>query len=708
MGETGKMRGRQIRGSRHLNHNAGYTGRNQALMSQETSRTASAAEPLRRDLANAIRALSMDAVQAANSGHPGAPMGMADIAEVLWNDYLKHNPGNPGWADRDRFVLSNGHGSMLLYSLLHLCGYPLSMDEIRNFRQFGYRTAGHPEREPELGIETTTGPLGQGISNAVGMALAEKMLAAQFNRPGFDVVDHRTWVFTGDGCLMEGISHEACSLAGTLKLGKLICLYDDNGISIDGEVDAWFSDDTAARFRAYGWQVIDSVDGHDSKAVAAAIEAALADTARPSLICCKTVIGFGAPNKQGTASTHGAPLGDEEIAASRKALGWPHAAFEIPADIAAAWDARAKGAAAEQAWNDLFARYELEHPELAAEFLRRQHSTLPDNWPEYADEKIAEIDAGAAKMATRQASLLALNAFAPALPELAGGSADLTGSNLTKHAGSVAVTGDDAAGNYLYFGVREFGMSAICNGLGLHGGILPYSGTFLTFSDYARNALRMAALMELQNIFVYTHDSIGLGEDGPTHQPVEHVASLRIMPNMQVWRPCDTVETAVAWRAAIERRDGPTSLVLTRQGLPHQVRSRAQRDAIARGGYVLSDAEGTPDLIIIATGSEVALSQDAAAALREKGHQVRVVSMPCVELFDQQPADYREQVLPAGVSRRLAIEAGVTEGWWRFVGPAGRIIGMDTFGQSAPAPELFEHYGFSVANVVGVATELLG
>ncbi|ANO52217.1 transketolase [Woeseia oceani] len=665
------------------------------------------ARPARRDLANAIRALSMDAVQAANSGHPGAPMGMADIAEVLWNDYLRHNPANPEWVDRDRFVLSNGHGSMLLYSLLHLTGYPLSMDEIRNFRQFGYRTAGHPEREAELGIETTTGPLGQGISNAVGMALAEKMLAAEFNRPGFEIVDHKTWVFTGDGCLMEGISHEVCSLAGTLKLGKLICLYDDNGISIDGEVAAWFSDDTAARFRAYGWQVIDNVDGHDSDALNAAIAEAVADEERPTIICCKTVIGFGSPNKQGTASTHGAPLGADEIAATREALGWQYPPFEIPQEIANAWDGRDKGAASEQAWNDLFARYELEFPELAAEFLRRKHGALPESWNEFAAGKIAEIDTAGAKMATRQASLLALNAFAPALPELIGGSADLTGSNLTKHDGSRPVSGDDASGNYLYFGVREFGMSAICNGMALHGSFIPYSGTFLTFSDYARNALRMAALMELQNIFVYTHDSIGLGEDGPTHQPVEHVASLRIMPNMRVWRPCDTVETAVAWRDAIERRNGPVSLVLTRQGLPHQARSVAQRDNIARGGYVLRDSDGTPELILIATGSEVALAVESAAVLSDSGVKVRVVSMPCVELFDQQTADYRESVLPAAVSARVAIEAGVTEGWWRFVGTSGRVVGMDTFGQSAPAEKLFEHYGFSVDNVVSVTRELL-
>ncbi len=507
----------------------------------------------------------MDAVQAANSGHPGAPMGMADIAEVLWNDYLKHNPANPDWADRDRFVLSNGHGSMLVYSLLHLTGYDLSMDEIRNFRQLGYRTAGHPEFEPGLGVETTTGPLGQGITNAVGMALAEKMLAEQFNRDGFDVVDHKTWVFLGDGCLMEGISHEACSLAGTLRLGKLIAFYDDNNISIDGEVDGWFTDDTVRRFEAYGWQVIADVDGHDSASIAAAIDEALADTGRPSLICCKTVIGFGAPNKQGTAATHGAPLGEDEIAAARKELGWDAPPFEVPADIAAAWDGRARGAAEEQAWRKLYAGYEKHYPEQAAEFNRRMLGELPADWSEFAAQAIAEIDAAGANMATRKASLVALNAFAPVLPELVGGSADLTGSNLTKHDGSAVITGEDASGNYVYFGVREFGMSAICNGLALHGGFIPYSGTFLTFSDYARNAVRMAALMQAQNIFIYTHDSIGLGEDGPTHQPVEHTASLRIMPNMRVWRPCDAVETAAAWRDAIERRDGPTSLVLTRQ-----------------------------------------------------------------------------------------------------------------------------------------------
>ena len=649
----------------------------------------------------------MDAVQAANSGHPGAPMGMADIAEVLWNDYLKHSPGNPHWVDRDRFVLSNGHGSMLLYSLLHLTGYDLSIDEIRNFRQLGYRTAGHPEYEPDLAIETTTGPLGQGIANAVGMALTEKMLAAQFNQPGHDIVDHKTWVFLGDGCLMEGISHEACSLAGTLRLGKLIAIYDDNNISIDGEVGGWFTDDTPKRFEAYGWQVIADVDGHDSASIAAAIDAALADADRPTLICCKTVIGFGAPNKQGTAATHGAPLGDEEIAAARKELGWDAPPFEIPPEIAAAWDGRVRGASLEREWRKLFAAYEAKFPGLAAEFTRRMSRALPDDWNALADKAIADINAAGQDMATRKASLVALNAFAPALPELAGGSADLTGSNLTKHSGSTVITGDDASGNYIYFGVREFGMSAICNGMSLHGGVIPYSGTFLTFSDYARNALRMAALMKAQNIFVYTHDSIGLGEDGPTHQPVEHTASLRLMPNMRVWRTCDTVETAVAWRDAIERRDGPTSLVLTRQGLPYQTRSADQIAAIARGGYVLRDAHGLPDIILIATGSEVALAISAAEALVTEGIAARVVSMPCTDLFDAQQESYREQVLPAAVAARVVIEAGVTEAWWRYAGSQGRVIGLDCFGQSAPANKLFEHFGFSTDNVVAIAKEIL-
>jgi len=673
-------------------------------MSKETKPVGQLA---RRDLANAIRALSMDAVQAANSGHPGAPMGMADIAEVLWNDYLKHNPGNARWVDRDRFVLSNGHASMLLYSLLHLSGYDLSIDEIRNFRQLGYRTAGHPERDPDLSIETTTGPLGQGITNAVGMALAERMLAAEFNRPGLDIVDHKTWVFLGDGCLMEGISHEACSLAGTLKLGKLIALYDDNNISIDGEVGGWFTDDTAKRFEAYGWQVIDDVDGHDGAAVAAAIDKAIADNDRPTLICCKTVIGFGSPNKQGTAATHGAPLGDDEIAATRKALGWSAPPFEIPAEIASAWDGKARGAKLEKTWQDLFTNYESSHPELAAEYLRRMRGDLPEDWNDFADKAIADVDAAGENMATRKASLVALNAFAPALPELAGGSADLTGSNLTKHANSTVVTGEDASGNYINFGVREFGMSAMCNGMSLHGGIVPYSGTFLTFSDYARNALRMAALIKLQNIFVYTHDSIGLGEDGPTHQPVEHTASLRIMPNMRVWRPCDAVETAVAWRDAIERRDGPTSLILTRQSLPHQSRSKDQVAAVGCGGYVLKDCDGTPDIIFIATGSEVALAVSAADSLATDGIKARVVSMPCTDLFDAQDESYREQVLPGAITARVVIEAGITETWWRYAGVGGRVIGLDRFGESAPADQLFEHFGFTPDNVVAVAKEII-
>ena len=650
----------------------------------------------------------MDAVQAANSGHPGAPMGMADIAEVLWRDYVKHNPANPRWADRDRFVLSNGHASMLLYSLLHLTGYEeFSIEQLRNFRQLGYKTAGHPEFEPGGPVETTTGPLGQGITNAVGMAMAEKMLAAEFNRPGHDIVDHKTWVFLGDGCLMEGISHEACSLAGTLKLGKLICLYDDNNISIDGEVDGWFTDDTAKRFEAYGWQVIDSVDGHDAAAIAAAIDRAAAETERPTIICCKTVIGFGAPNKQGTASTHGAPLGDEEIAAARKELGWESAPFDIPVDIAAAWDAKERGAAAESSWKDAFGAYNAEYPELAAEFARRMAGKRPHGWCKHADKAIAEIDAEGAKLATRQASLRALNAYAPFLPEMAGGSADLTGSNLTKHATSTPVSGDDARGNYVWFGVREFGMTAICNGLRLHGGFIPYSGTFLTFSDYSRNALRMAALMKLQNILVYTHDSIGLGEDGPTHQPVEHTASLRLMPNMSVWRPCDTVETAVAWKHAIENETGPTSLVLTRQGLPHQERTTDQIADIARGGYILKDCDGAPDILLLATGSEVELAMGSAEALAADGIKARVVSMPCTDAFDAQDADYRESVLPAAVTARVAIEAGVTDGWWRYAGTHGRVIGLDRFGESAPANELFEHFGFTTDNVVAVVKDLL-
>ena len=571
----------------------------------------------------------------------------------------------------------------------------------------GYRTAGHPEYEPGGPVETTTGPLGQGVTNAVGMALAEKMLAAEFNRPGHEIVDHRTWVFLGDGCLMEGISHEACSLAGTLKLGKLICLYDDNDISIDGDVSGWFTDDTAKRFDAYGWQVIDNVDGHDPDAVAAAIDKAVADAERPTLICCKTVIGFGAPNKQGSESTHGAPLGEEEVAAARKELGWEYAPFEVPDDIAAAWDARRPGAAAEQRWNDAFLAYETEYPDLAAEFARRMAGKLPKSWCQYADAAIAEINGEAADMATRKASLRALNAYAPFLPEMAGGSADLTGSNLTKHGGSRPISADDAAGNYVWFGVREFGMTAICNGLRLHGGFIPYSGTFLTFSDYSRNALRMAALMNVQNILVFTHDSIGLGEDGPTHQPVEQTASLRLMPNMSVWRPCDAVETAVAWRHALENDTGPTSLVLTRQGVPHQPRSDEQIANVARGGYVLRDCDGTPDVLLIATGSEVALAMGAAETLAAEGIAARVVSMPSTDVFDRQDADYRASVLPSSVAKRVAVEAGVTDGWWRFVGPQGRVLGVDRFGESAPAAELFEHYGFTIDNVVAAAKEVL-
>ena len=634
------------------------------------------------------------------------PMGMADIAEVLWNDYLQHNPGNPHWYDRDRFVLSNGHGSMLLYSLLHLTGYRLGMDEIRRFRQLGSKTPGHPERDPDLGIETTTGPLGQGLGNAVGMALCEKMLAATFNRPGFNIVDHRTFVFLGDGCLMEGISHEVCSLAGTLKLGKLVCFYDDNGISIDGQVTGWFNDDTAGRFEAYGWQVVRDVDGHDSAAVSGAIEECLADD-RPSLIICKTVIGYGAPNKQGSESTHGAALGVEEVAAARKALGWDAPPFEVPDDIAMAWNASERGASLERDWSGRFASYRAQYPELAEEFERRMRGELPAGWAEGAIRAIAGIDAAGKDMATRKASLQALDVFSPLLPELAGGSADLTGSNLTKHAHSVAVTGEDASGNYIFFGVREFGMSAICNGIALHAGIIPYCGTFLTFSDYARNALRMAALMKVRNIFVYTHDSIGLGEDGPTHQPVEQLASLRIMPNMRVWRPCDAVETAIAWRDSIERTDGPTSLILTRQGVPHQRRSDEQIAAVRRGGYILRDPETAPAIIFIATGSEVGLAMQAVSALAEEGMAARVVSMPCTDLFDAQPESYRQSVLPPDAGVRIVIEAGVGDFWWRYAGPTGRVIAMHGFGESAPAGDLFRHFGFTVENVLAVARELL-
>ncbi|MEO0996756.1 MAG: transketolase [Pseudomonadota bacterium] len=676
-------------------------------MSSSAKSTSIEASPTRRDLANAVRALSMDAVEAANSGHPGMPMGMADIAEVLFSDYLKHNPANPLWADRDRFVLSNGHGSMLLYSVLHLSGYPLTLDDLKAFRQLGSVTAGHPEREPGLGIETTTGPLGQGLANAVGMALAERRLAAEFNRDGATIVDHRTWVFLGDGCLMEGISHEACSLAGTMRLGKLICFYDDNGISIDGETSGWFTDDTPARFEAYGWQVVRDVDGHDPAAVAAAIDRGLSDPERPTLICCKTVIGFGSPAKAGTAASHGAPLGADEVAAARAELDWPYAAFEIPESIYAAWDARERGARAETKWNETFQAYGAQQAELAADFERRMAGRLPDDWAVRADRAVAAIAERGEAPATRKASLLALNEFAPGLPELIGGSADLTGSNCTLHASSSVMDADSPAGNYIYFGVREFAMSAMASGMALHGGLIPYIGTFLTFSDYARNALRMAALMRLRNVFVYTHDSIGLGEDGPTHQPVEHVASLRLMPNMHVWRPCDTVETAVAWRAALEREGGPTSLILTRQGLPFQSRSEQQIESIRHGGYVLFDVDDSPEIVLIATGSEVGLAVAAARELAGDGHSARVVSMPCVEAFAAAPAEYRAAVLPAA-TRRLAIEAGATALWRGLVGDAGQVIGIDTYGESAPAAELFEKFGFSTGNVLQVARAMLG
>jgi len=663
--------------------------------------------PSRRELANAIRALSMDGVQQANSGHPGMPMGMADIAEVLWNDNLKHNPTNPAWPDRDRFVLSNGHGSMLIYSLLHLTGYDLPIEELRNFRQWHSRTAGHPEFGETPGVETTTGPLGQGISNAVGMALAEKVLANRFNREGFELVDHTTWVFLGDGCLMEGISHEACSLAGTLGLGKLICFWDDNGISIDGEVQGWFTDNTPARFEAYGWQVIRDVDGHDPVEIQQAIDTARSDTGRPTLICCRTVIGFGSPNKQGTEATHGAPLGPEEVAAARKHLGWEHPAFEIPADIANQWNAREAGASREQAWQELLSAYSQEFPEQAAEFNRRMRGELPEDWHSRSAELISGMQSKGGDVATRKSSLLALEAFGPLLPELAGGSADLAGSNLTIWSGSEDVNAGTENGNYIYFGVREFGMTAICNGMGLHGGFIPYNATFLVFSDYARNAVRMSALIPAHNIHVYTHDSIGLGEDGPTHQPVEHVASLRLIPGLEVWRPCDTVESAVAWKAAIENKGKPTALIFTRQGLPHQSRTPEQLALIARGGYTLRDTGTELQAVIIATGSEIGLANAAADKLSGEGLCVRVVSMPNPGLFLQQDAAYRESVLPAGLQARVAVEAGVSHYWHAFTGPSGRIIGIDRFGASAPANVLFEQFGFTVENVCNAVRETI-
>jgi transketolase len=648
----------------------------------------------------------MDAVQKANSGHPGAPMGMADIAEVLWRDHLKHNPVNPQWADRDRFVLSNGHGSMLHYSLLHLAGYDLGIEDLKQFRQLHSRTPGHPEYGYAPGIETTTGPLGQGITNAVGMAIAEKALAAQFNRDGHDIVDHHTYVFMGDGCLMEGISHEACSLAGTLGLGKLIAFWDDNGISIDGHVEGWFSDDTPKRFEAYGWHVVAGVDGHDPQAINAAIEAAKADP-RPSLICCKTVIGYGSPNKSGSHDCHGAPLGDAEIAAAREFLGWKHDPFVIPSEIYAAWDAKEAGKAAESSWNDKFAAYEAAHPALAAELKRRLNGELPANFDADANAYIEQLQANPANIASRKASQNALEAFGKMLPEFLGGSADLAPSNLTMYSGSKPISAEDASGNYLHYGVREFGMTAIINGIALHGGFVPYGATFLMFMEYARNAMRMAALMKVQNIQVYTHDSIGLGEDGPTHQPVEQIASLRMTPNMSTWRPCDQVESAIAWKYAIERKDGPTSLIFSRQNLTQMPRSAEQLSDVAKGGYVLVDCEGTPELIIIATGSEVELAVKAQAELAATGAKVRVVSMPSTDVFDQQEAAYKEAVLPANVTKRLAVEAGIADYWYKYVGLNGRIIGMTTFGESAPANQLFEMFGFTVDKVVEAGKALL-
>ncbi|WP_129543138.1 transketolase [Serratia sp. 1D1416] len=660
----------------------------------------------RKELANAIRALSMDAVQKANSGHPGAPMGMADIAEVLWRDYLNHNPTNPHWADRDRFVLSNGHGSMLIYSLLHLTGYDLPMSELENFRQLHSKTPGHPEYGYTPGVETTTGPLGQGIANAVGFAIAERTLAAQFNRPGHDVVDHHTYAFMGDGCMMEGISHEVCSLAGTLKLGKLTAFYDDNGISIDGHVDGWFTDDTAERFEAYGWHVVRHVDGHNPDAIKAAIEEARKVTDKPSLLMCKTVIGFGSPNKAGTHDVHGAALGAAEVAATREALGWKYAAFEIPQDIYAQWDAKEAGQAKEAAWNDRFAAYAQAFPELAAEFKRRMNGELPTNWKADAQKFVEQLQANPANIASRKASQNALEAFGKVLPEFLGGSADLAPSNLTLWSGSKALN-VDPAGNYIHYGVREFGMTAITNGIALHGGFLPYSATFLMFVEYARNAVRMAALMKLRNVFVYTHDSIGLGEDGPTHQPVEQIASLRVTPNMSTWRPCDQVESAIAWQYGIERNDGPTTLIFSRQNLTQQPRSAEQLANVYRGGYVLKDCAGTPEVILIATGSEVGITVEAADQLTAAGRKVRVVSMPSTDAFDKQDAAYRESVLPAAVSARVAVEAGIADYWYKYVGLNGAIVGMTTFGESAPAEQLFKEFGFTVDNVVAKAQALL-
>lgn len=663
--------------------------------------------PSRKQLANAIRALSMDAVQKAKSGHPGAPMGMADIAEVLWRDYLRHNPQDPQWPNRDRFILSNGHGSMLQYSLLHLAGYDLLIEDLKNFRQLHSKTPGHPEYGYTPGVETTTGPLGQGLANAVGMAIAEKALAAQFNRDGFNLIDHYTYVFLGDGCLMEGISHEVCSLAGTLGLGKLIAFYDDNGISIDGEVQGWFTDDTPKRFESYGWQVIPNVDGHDADAVKAAIEQARANTTQPTIICCKTIIGYGSPNKQGKEECHGAPLGDDEICATRAFLKWEHEPFVIEDEVYQAWDARAQGAKLQAEWNDLQQAYAEKYPELAAELKRRLSGELPADFDKLAQDYIRQCQDKGETIATRKASQNCLNAFGPHLPEFMGGSADLAGSNLTLWSGAKGLTREDASGNYIFYGVREFGMAAVMNGIALHGGFVPYGATFLIFMEYARNAVRMSALMKQRVIYVFTHDSIGLGEDGPTHQPVEQLASLRMTPNMSLWRPCDTVESAVAWKAALQRQDGPTSLIFSRQNLPHQPRTDEQLANVARGGYILKDCDGTPELILIATGSEVGLAVEAADRLTAEGRKVRVVSMPCADVFERQDVMYRMEVLPLDVTARIAIEAAHEDYWYKYVGIDGRVIGMRTFGESAPAGDLFKEFGFTVDNVLEVAGELL-
>ena len=662
----------------------------------------------RQQLANAIRFLSMDSVQKAKSGHPGAPMGMADIAEVLWRDFLHHNPANPQWANRDRFVLSNGHGSMLIYSLLHLSGYDVSIEDLKQFRQLHSKTPGHPEFGYTPGVETTTGPLGQGITNAVGMAIAEKTLAGQFNREGHNIVDHHTYVFLGDGCLMEGISHEACSLAGTLGLGKLIAFYDDNNISIDGHVDGWFTDDTQKRFEAYGWQVIPAVDGHNPAQIIEAIKQAQAETNKPTLIICKTIIGFGSPNKSNSHDCHGAPLGDEEIALTRKALNWNYAPFEIPADIYAQWDAKAKGAELEKAWHEKFAAYAKAYPELAAEFTRRIEKKLPADWARESQAFIAHLQANPASIASRKASQNAIEAYAKVLPELLGGSADLASSNLTLWSGSKPIRAtQNVDGNYLNYGVREFGMAAIMNGIALHGGFIPYGATFLMFMEYAHNAIRMAALMKQRSLFVFTHDSIGLGEDGPTHQPVEQTSALRLIPNLNTWRPCDQVESAIAWKAAIERTDGPSALIFTRQNLAQMDRTSEQLANVARGAYVLKDCAGTPDLIFIATGSEVELAVKAAEQLTAEGKKIRVVSMPSTNVFDKQDAAYREAVLPSAVTKRVAVEAGIADFWYKYVGFNGRIVGMNSFGESAPADQLFKLFGFTVDNVVAKAKEIL-